>query len=145
MKANQLIQDYIANNHFGAFLGMQFNILEPGKIEYALTTEEKHLATPNAVHGGCTAALLDATMGVGALTLVAVHFQVVATLEMKVSYFDAARLGDKLMATSRVVKQGKRLIFMEADVKNQEGVLLARSSGTFTVFSAEKSGYEPKS
>lgn len=141
---NHLIEQYIKDNHFGELLGMSFTIIEPGKVEYQLSTNYQHLATPLAVHGGCTAALLDATMGVGALSLVASHFQVVATLEMKVSYFEAARKDDVLTAVSRVVKKGKRLIFMEADVKNQEGILLARSSGTFTVFSAEKSGYEPK-
>lgn len=140
---NPLLAEYIRKNHFGELIGMQFNIIEPGIINYLLKVENKHLATPLAVHGGCTAALLDATMGVGALSIVASHFQVVATLEMKVSYFDAARLGDELTATSFVVKQGKRLIFMEADIKNQDEVLIARSSGTFTVFSADKSGYLP--
>lgn len=136
-----IIQQYIEQNHFGNLLGMHFEILSPGITEYYLTVDSKHLATPLAAHGGCTAALLDATMGVGALSLVCDKNKVVATLEMKVSFLKSVVLNDKLIAKSIVVKQGRELIFMEAEVHNSKNQLVAKSSGTFTVLSAEKSGY----
>lgn len=136
-----IIQQYIEQNHFGNLLGMHFEILSPGITEYYLTIESKHLATPLAAHGGCTAALLDATMGVGALSLVCDKNKVVATLEMKVSFLKSVVLNDQLVAKSIVVKQGRELIFMEAEVHNSKNQLVAKSSGTFTVLNAEKSGY----
>lgn len=136
-----IIQQYIEQNHFGNLLGMHFEIISPGITEYYLSIESKHLATPLAAHGGCTAALLDATMGVGALSLVCDKNKVVATLEMKVSFLKSVVLNDQLVAKSIVVKQGRELIFMEAEVHNSKNQLVAKSSGTFTVLSAEKSGY----
>jgi acyl-coenzyme A thioesterase PaaI-like protein len=39
------------------------------------------------------------------------------------------------------MKHGKTLIFMEAEVCNSKNQLIAKSSGTFTVLNAERSGY----
>jgi uncharacterized protein (TIGR00369 family) len=141
MQDNQLINRYIELNHFGRLIGMEFEIAEPGKVIYTLQTNEDHLATPLAIHGGCTAALLDATMGVGALSLVCEKNKVVATLEMKVSFLKSVIVNEQLTAESIVVKKGRSLIFMEAEVYNQKKQLVAKSSGTFTVMDAEKSGY----
>ena len=141
MQLNPLIVNYIAQNNFGRLLGMHFEITEPGKVIYNLQTNADHLATPIAVHGGCTAALLDATMGVGALSLVCDKNKVVATLEMKVSFLKSIQVDEQLMAESIVVKNGRSLIFMEAEVYNQKKQLVAKSSGTFTVIDAEKSVY----
>jgi len=141
LSENSLILSYIQTNQFGKLLGMHFEIKEPGKVIYKLSTNSNHLATPLAVHGGCTAALLDATMGVGALSLVCEKNKVVATLEMKVSFLKSVLSNDQLIAESIVVKKGRSLIFMEAEVFNQMKQLVAKSSGTFTILEAEKSGY----
>jgi uncharacterized protein (TIGR00369 family) len=138
---NSLILNYIEKNNFGKLLGMHFEIIEPGKVIYTLETNTDHLATPFAIHGGCTAALLDATMGVGALSLVCDKNKVVATLEMKVSFLKSVLVNEKLTAESIDVKKGRSLIFMEAEVYNEKKQLVAKSSGTFTVMDAEKSGY----
>ena len=141
MTSNLLLNKYIETNNFGRLLGMHFEVLSPGIAHYFLIIEDKHLATPLAAHGGCTAALLDATMGVGALSLVYDNHQAVSTLEMKVSFLKSIVLHDQLTAKSIVLKQGKSLIFMEAEVYNSKNQMVAKSSGTFTVLSAEKSGY----
>ena len=141
MTSNLLLDKYIETNNFGRLLGMHFEVISPGKAHYFLTIEEKHLATPLAVHGGCTAALLDATMGVGALSLVYHNHQAVATLELKVTFLKSVALHDQLTAKSIVMKHGKTLIFMEAEVYNCKNQLIAKSSGTFTVLNAVWSGY----
>jgi uncharacterized protein (TIGR00369 family) len=136
-----LIEHYISNNYFGRLLGMNFTILKDGVVHYFLTISEDHLATPTSAHGGCMASLLDATMGVGALSLVAQNNQVVATIEMKINFLKSAKLNDELMATSRVIKNGNKIIVMFAEIRNQKNELLALSSGTFLPYDAAKAGY----
>ncbi|MCX6191972.1 MAG: PaaI family thioesterase [Flavobacteriia bacterium] len=136
-----LIEHYISNNYFGRLLGMNFTILEDGVVHYFLTISEDHLATPTSAHGGCMASLLDATMGVGALSLVSQNNQVVATIEMKINFLKSAKLNDELMATSRVIKNGSKIIVMFAEIRNQKNELLALSSGTFLPYDAAKAGY----
>lgn len=136
-----LIIAYVDQNQFGKLLGMNFNIKEVGVVEYFLKIEDKHLATPKAAHGGVVSALLDATVGVGALSTVCAEEKVVATVEMKVTFFSPAFLNDVLVCTSELMKKGNRLIFMEAKVHNQDGKLIAKSSATLNAYSMEKAGY----
>ena len=136
-----LIEQYIESNHFGAFVGMDFKILNPGETLYEIEIKNQHLATPNMAHGGLISALLDASMGVGALSLVAVNNQVVSTVEMKVNFLRAVRLGDKLSATSIVVRKGKNTIVMQSEARNQDDKLVAVSSGTFFILPAAISGF----
>lgn len=137
-----LIEQYIENNYFGRLIGMEFEIIEPGKVKYKLDINKSHLATPNAVHGGCLSALLDATMGVGALSLVEKDFSVVSTLELKVSFLDSVLKNDHLISTSKIIRKGRKIIFAEAEVENQKGQLVAKSSGTFMILDGLKSGYK---
>ena len=136
-----LIQSYIQQNSFGETLGMNFVIQKEGHVIYHLTIEQKHLATPKAAHGGVISALLDATVGVGALSAVCHDGKVVSTVEMKVTFFAPAMLEDQLIATSSLIKKGKRLIFLEADVLNQRNELIAKASATLNAYPKEKAGY----
>lgn len=136
-----LIRSYIKQNHFGELIGMEFSILNFGIVEYKMVIEQKHLATPYTAHGGVIASLLDATVGVGALSSVCEEGKVVSTIEMKVTFISPAKCGDILIGISEIVKKGKRIIFMEAKVTNQEGGLIAKASATMNVYPKEKAGY----
>lgn len=138
---SDLISQYIKFNHFGNFLGMEFEILSEGEIRYTLKITEKQLATPKHVHGGCISALADACLGVGALSAVASRGQVVSTLEFKISYFDSVENNQKLIAISRVKKLGKTIVFMEVDIRNEKKDVIAHATGTFKAYDAKKAGY----
>lgn len=141
LNQHPLILAYIAQNNFGKLLDATFVIQDYGKIEYQLLVKEKHLATPNAMHGGCIAALLDATLGVGALSLVCEQGMVVSTLEFKVSFLNACVLGDELLSISTPIKKGNRLLFMEAEVITKDKLLIAKASATLNAYPKEKAGY----
>ncbi|MFN5844435.1 MAG: PaaI family thioesterase [Flavobacteriia bacterium] len=136
-----LIRKYIDLNQFGRLLGMEFTIIEPGRIEYNMPVTDDLLATPNAAHGGSLAALLDATVGVGALSAVCSDNMVVSTIEMKTTFFGPAMKGDELVAHSFLMRNGKRIIFMEATVHNQRNELVAKASATLNTYPMEKAGY----
>ena len=56
-----------------------------------------------------------------------------ATTNLEVRFFKPARDGDTLTATATVLKPGRRAMFLEAEVANQDGVVLAKGSATFLV------------
>ncbi|MEI8117235.1 MAG: PaaI family thioesterase [Flavobacteriia bacterium] len=136
-----IIQAYIDKNRFGKWLGMSFEILEPGIVAYRLDIQEKHLATPMHAHGGCIASLLDATLGVGALSLVADEQKVVSTVDLSIQFLSGVKCADQLIAYSKCLKKGKKLIFMQADVLNQDKQLVAHANGTFVSVAASVAGY----
>ncbi len=137
-----IIQAYIDKNRFGEWLGMSFEILEPGIVAYRLVIQEKHLATPMNAHGGCIASLLDATLGVGALSLVADEQKVVSTVDLSIQFLSGVKCTDQLISYSKCLKKGKKLIFMQADVLNQDKQLVAHANGTFISVAADVAGYE---
>lgn len=133
-----IIQGYIQGNEFGRYLGMDFIISENGEVHYKITIEAKHLATPATAHGGVIAALADAGLGVGALSVSSEFGNVVSTVEFKISYLRPAKLNDQLILKSRLLKSGKSLIFMEADIFNQQNELVAKANGTFNQYPIDK-------
>jgi acyl-CoA thioesterase len=136
-----VIKAYIDKNRFGEWLGMSFEVLEPGIVSYRLDIQEKHLATPMHAHGGCIASLLDATLGVGALSLVADEQKVVSTIDLSIQFLSGVKCGDQLISYSKCLKKGKKLIFMQADVLNQNKELVAHANGTFVCVEAKAAGY----
>lgn len=137
MKA-QILEAYNLGNHFGRLLGMQFIELDNGEIEYSLTITESHLATPSTAHGGVIAAFSDALLGVGALSFSSGFGNIVSTVEFKVSYFRPVKLNDLIIGRTAVLKAGKSIIFMEGEIRNDRGELVAKANGTFNQYPAEK-------
>jgi uncharacterized protein (TIGR00369 family) len=136
-----IVQGYIAANRFGELLEKEFDIVGPGEVIYSMLVREKHLATPIAAHGGSIAALMDATMGVAALSQVIEENKVVSTIEMKISFLAPAKLGDHLKGTAKIVKNGRRILFVEGLIENQEGKKIAIATGTFNAYPMEKAGF----
>lgn len=136
-----LIQAYIAHNKYGELLGMSFEVLEPGIVAYRMEIKEKHLATPIHAHGGCIASLMDATLGVGALSLVSNEQKVVSTVALSMQFLTGVQSSDQLIAYSKCLKKGNKLIFMQADVLNQNKELVAHANGTFVFVDASLAGY----
>lgn len=82
-------------------------------------------------HAGLTFSIGDSAAGYAALTLLPLDMEVV-TAEIKVNLLTPAR-GDRLIATGRVIKPGKRLSVVTAEVHAEnEGVqtLIAIFQGT---------------
>jgi len=136
-----IVQGYIKANRFGVLLGMQFDVVAPGKVEYRMDITDSHLATPLAAHGGSISALMDATMGVCALSQVLAENRVVSTIEMKISFVSPGLLGDKLSGTANIIKSGKRILFVEGEIVNQNGKIVAFATGTFNSYPSEKAGF----
>lgn len=137
LNQHPLIQKYIEYNAFGRLIGMSFNITQPGIVEYSITIRPQHLATPKAAHGGLIAGFLDAVVGVGALSAVCEEGMIVSTVEMKVSYFEPILLGDHITGFSKMMKRGKRILFMEGEVFNQHGILVAKANATMNAYPAQ--------
>lgn len=136
---DSLLKLYKDSNKYGKYLEMELEIPEDGKSKYTIEIKEKHLATPIAAHGGVIAGMVDGTLGVAAMTIAGKKGNVVSTVDLRVSYIKPVKLGDKLTSYGEVISAGKRLIFTEATVINQDNVIVAKANGTFNAYPAKKS------
>ncbi|MFN5982798.1 MAG: PaaI family thioesterase [Fluviicola sp.] len=138
LEDNIVLKTYNQWNKFGDLLQMHFSVIDKGEIAYYMTITDEHLATPIAAHGGSLAALMDATLGVCALTQVCEEMKVVSTVNMNMNFLLPANLGDHLIGRAKVVKAGKRIVFVEAQIFNQKEQLIATGSATMNAYPVHK-------
>ena len=79
------------------------------------------------VQGGIVVAMLDDAAATAAIVKAGVRI-VVPTIELKTSFLGPAKADSWLHVEGRCIKLGKRVAFMEADMTDEAGTLLARLS-----------------
>jgi len=142
-RIEQLISVYQKINHFGKNLNLNLISYSEGKIQYELKISDNHLATPKAAHGGVIAAMMDAVLGVAALTVSSKNLKLVATVEFKINYLSPALFGETLIGNGIVIKEGKRIIISEGEIiEKQSKRLVAKAIGTFNAYPYQKAGIE---
>ncbi|NEN22495.1 PaaI family thioesterase [Cryomorpha ignava] len=137
---NEILKKYDKVNAFGALLGLELNVIEPGKVVYRMEITEKHLSNPAAAHGGAIASMMDGILGVSALSLATEKHRLVSTVEFKINYFAPIKLGDKLVGVGQVVFEGNRLISSEGTIycENENMNVVCKGLGTFNSYPVEK-------
>ncbi len=133
-----VIQFYKHNNIFGHTIGMSFELLGPGEVIYKMKVDKPVLAQPYAAHGGAISAMMDATLGVAALSIVCTDNQVVSTVELSTNFLKPACLGDELIGEAVMIHRGKRLLYFEGKIRNQHGEIVAAGKGTFNSYPIAK-------
>jgi uncharacterized protein (TIGR00369 family) len=109
-------------------LGIDLLEKADGRVRIRFEPRPEHLNSWNAVHGGVILTLLDVALGSAsrALDLACIG---ATTVELKANFL-AAALGP-VTAEGRAQRAGRSLIFAEGEVRDDQGVTLAKGSGTF--------------
>lgn len=105
---------------------------EDARIEIAFHPDGGMLNPRGTIQGGFVAAMLDDTMG-PALVAASGDTEAPVSLDMNVTFIRPAMLG-RLIGKGRVVSRTKNTAFLEAELFDAEGVLLARATSTAKVF-----------
>ena len=96
-------------------LGAQIERVEEGSVILSAPLSDRVSQQHGAAHAGLTFALGDSAAGYSALTLMGSDTEVM-TVEMKINLLSPA-FGDRLVATGKVEKAGKRLLVVTARVE----------------------------
>jgi uncharacterized protein (TIGR00369 family) len=104
---------------------------EPGRTVWQLVADERFANPAGTMQGGFVAAVADSAMGASAVTWAAGRKVYCANAEMKVSFLKAVRIGSTLTCTAVVISGGSRAAFVEAEVVDDEGRMVAKASSTY--------------
>jgi uncharacterized protein (TIGR00369 family) len=112
----------------GRLLGFVLKGIEPGRAVFETEAGERYHNPMGTLHGGVYCDLADAAMGYAYAATLA-EGETFTTVELKVNFLRAVRKAT-LTAEARVVKAGSALGYVECDVTDQAGNLVARASST---------------
>lgn len=106
---------------------------EPGVTVWRMPADERFANPAGIIQGGFLGAMADSAMGSATITWANAEGRKVysANVEMKTSFFGAARVGGTLHCTARVLSAGSRVAFAEAEITDDDGAVLARASSTY--------------
>jgi uncharacterized protein (TIGR00369 family) len=107
---------------------------EAGTIEVGFTAGEMFVNPTGAVQGGLVAAMLDDTMGPAVFAMGKGEI-FAPTLDLHVSFLKPARPG-RFVGKGRVVSLGRSVAFLEGELFDSDGELVARSTATARVLKA---------
>src|SRR5262245_4479285 len=119
-------------------VGFVMKSLEPGHALFELEAQERHHNPMGTLHGGIYCDLADAAMGYAYAATLA-EGEAFTTIELKINFLRAVRKAT-LTAEARVVKAGSTLGYVECEVKDHSGKLVAKASCTCMKLQQEKSG-----
>ena len=129
--ARARIEQSFAAQSMMATLGAQLSRVEAESVEITAPLLPGSLQQQGFGHAGLTFSIGDSAAGYAALTTLPMNSEVV-TAELKINLLAPAR-GDVLVARGRVIKPGRRLVVVAADVFAREGedeTLIAVLQGT---------------
>lgn len=128
-EALDAIREKFQSNQFPRLVGIEIDSIENGRARLSIEVTERHLQQQGIMHGGAIATLIDT----------AVAFAIVGasepgdrftTIEMKVNYLSAIRKG-RISADAWLIRDGRRIVVAECDVKGAEGRLAAKGLLTY--------------
>ena len=136
MDIDESLRSVFRSAPFIAHLGIELENLGPGFCEASLALQPWQLQQTKVVHAGVIATLADHCAGAAASTDLQAGEHVV-TAEYKINLLRGAR-GETLRCRAEVLKPGRRLAVVEAQVWAEEGgrvELVAKLNATMAVVS----------
>jgi acyl-CoA thioesterase len=114
---------------YARLLGIELEKVALGEATLTLAIRPELSQNHGVVHGGAIASLIDTATAVAILTLLEPDERV-TTVDLTISYLRPALEG-QLRATARVLRQGRRLLTVSAEVTDTSGTLLATALSTY--------------
>jgi uncharacterized protein (TIGR00369 family) len=109
-------------------LGLTLKSVEPGRAVFEMKADERHHNPLGTLHGGVYTDLADAAMGFAYAATLA-EGETFTTVELKINFLRAVR-NATLTAEATVVKAGSKIGYVECEVKDEQGRLVAKASST---------------
>ncbi|MEO5860362.1 MAG: PaaI family thioesterase [Pyrinomonadaceae bacterium] len=125
-----LAKERLNNLPFAQLMGMRLTAMRPNEAVVQLEMRDDLRQPSGVLHGGVTATLIDTAMAFAVRTYLT-DTEPTATIDLTVHYLRPHFEG-RAICTARVVRPGKRIFTVSADVHNEEGKLIATGLSTYT-------------
>jgi len=114
---------------FAKLLGIQLDSVEPGHAVLSMEVRHELKQNHGVVHGGAIAALIDSAMALAIMPLLAENERT-TTVDLTIHYLRPLTEGTA-RSSARVVRAGKRVITVSAELFDEHGKLAATALSTY--------------
>lgn len=115
----------------GRWLDGELVKAELGNLKWKFIVRQE-MTNPGAVlHGGATAAMLDDVIGATVFSLGLTDFY--TSINLNVDYLSSAKIDDELTVEATVVRQGRNIMHVTAEVKRGDKLIAKASSNLIKV------------
>jgi acyl-CoA thioesterase len=123
------LREAFSQVHFARLLGLEFVTAERGAATFALEAREELTRMGGILHGGVIVSLLDTAAAFAAHTLLEPGTQTV-TVDLTVHFLRPVSAG-RIESRARVLRAGRRILVINAEVTDPTGVLIATATTTY--------------
>jgi uncharacterized protein (TIGR00369 family) len=117
-----------------AQFGIEFSVVELGRVVASLEPLEAFANPLGSIHGGVACTLLDTVLACAAHTTLEAGTGY-TSIDLAVRYLRPIQPSvGRLTATGRVVKPGRRVAFAEGEIVDQQGRVYATATSSLLVF-----------
>lgn len=103
------------DRNFNKFIGFDFISAAEGVAKFGLSVEDRHVNSHGFCHGGILFALADTSLAYANMSL----GKLGVTLSANAIFLKSVKKGDYVIATSKLIQDGKRAFACEVSIKNQ--------------------------
>lgn len=114
---------------FAKLLGIEVESVEPGHAVLTMNLRDEHMRNDDITHGGVIATLIDSAMAIAIMALLAENERTV-TVDLTIHYLRPVSRG-LAKASARVVRAGKRVITVSAELFDDNDKLAATAISTY--------------
>lgn len=123
------LQRVLGTVPFAKLLGLELEHVGSGTATLALDVRNELTQNNGIVHGGAIASLIDTATAFAIISLLAPRERV-TTVDLTISYLRPLTSG-RLRAVAKVVRAGRRLIVVSAEVFDLDGKLATTALSTY--------------
>jgi acyl-CoA thioesterase len=114
---------------FAKLIGMELIDLRPGEAVIKIDMRDELRQPSGVLHGGVTATLIDTAMAFAVITKLGTEERA-STVDLTVHYL-RPHLAGTFTCTAKIVRAGKRIFTVSADVVNGENKQIATAVSTY--------------
>jgi uncharacterized protein (TIGR00369 family) len=117
-------------------IGFEVSEASEGRVVVVLEAGTRHFNPMGTVHGGILCDIADAAMGIAFATTLAPG-ESFTTVELKINFLRPVRQA-QLRAEGRVVQRGRTIGYVECEITDENGKLVAKSNSTCLVLRGDQ-------
>ncbi len=128
-KDQQIAFDVVKITPYLQHLGIELVEIEVGKAVMRMPMKDELRQPYGLLHGGATASLID-TATAFAVVSVTTREEKCTTVDLTIHYLRPV-IDETTICTATIVRAGKRLITVSAEVHNEQGKMIATALSTY--------------